>query len=40
MEHFNAEGIILQGRYGASTMVVASLHAAYKLIKDFDTGQG
>ena len=40
MKHFNAEGIILQGRYGASTMVVASLHAAYKLIKDFDTGQG
>ncbi len=40
MEHFDAEGIILQGRYGASTMVVASLHAAYKLIKDFDTGQG
>ena len=40
MEYFNAEGIILQGRYGASTMVVASLHAAYKLIKDFDTGQG
>jgi len=40
LEHFNAEGIILQGRYGASTMVVASLHAAYKLIKDFDTGQG
>lgn len=40
LEHFNAEGIILEGRYGASTMVVASLHAAYKLIKDFDTGQG
>jgi len=40
LEHFDAEGIILQGRYGASTMVVASLHAAYKLIKDFDTGQG
>jgi len=40
LEHFDAQGIILQGRYGASTMVVASLHAAYKLIKDFDTGQG
>ncbi len=40
LEHFHGEGIILQGRYGASTMVVASLHAAYKLIKDFDTGQG
>ena len=40
LEHFGAEGIILEGRYGASTMVVASLHAAYKLIKDFDTGQG
>lgn len=40
MNHFNVEGIILEGRYGASTMVVASLHAAYRLIKDYDTEFG
>ena len=40
MEHFGVEGIILEGRYGASTMVVASLHAAYRLIKDYDTEFG
>ncbi|MDF1881999.1 precorrin-8X methylmutase [Sulfurimonas sp. MAG313] len=40
MEHFNCEGVILEGRYGASTMVVASLHAAYRLIKDYDTEYG
>jgi len=40
MEHFNCEGIVLKGRYGASTMVVASLHAAYRLIKDYDTEFG
>ncbi|WP_457746414.1 precorrin-8X methylmutase, partial [Sulfurimonas sp.] len=40
MQHFGVDGIVLEGRYGASTMVVASLHAAYKLIKDYDTGQG
>jgi len=40
LEHFGAEGIILKGRYGASTMVVASLHAAYRLIKDYDTELG
>jgi precorrin-8X/cobalt-precorrin-8 methylmutase len=36
MNHFGVEGIILDGRYGASTMIVASLHSAYKLIKDYD----
>lgn len=36
LEHFNTEGIILEGRYGASTMIVATLHAIYRLIKDFD----
>lgn len=36
LEHFSVEGIILRGRYGASTMIVAALHAAYKLIKDYD----
>jgi len=40
LEHFKAEGIILEGRYGASTMVVAALHSAYKLIKDYDTQFG
>jgi len=40
LEHFNADGIILKGRYGASTMVVAALHAAYRLIKDYDSEFG
>ena len=40
MNHFGVEGIILEGRYGASTMVVASLHAAYRLIKDYDSEFG
>jgi len=40
LNHFNADGIILEGRYGASTMVVASLHAAYRLIKDYDSEFG
>jgi len=40
LEHFDANGIILEGRYGASTMVVATLHAAYRLIKDYDTELG
>jgi len=40
LEHYNVEGIILQGRYGASTIVVASLHAAYRLIRDYDTEFG
>jgi len=40
LEHFGADGIILEGRYGASTMVVATLHAAYRLIRDYDTEFG
>ena len=40
LEHFKADGIILEGRYGASTMVVATLHAAYRLIRDYDTELG
>ncbi len=40
IEQFGCEGIILEGRYGASTMVVASLHAAYRLIKDYDSEFG
>lgn len=33
---FNVAGIIMQGRFGSSTMSVATLHAIYKLIKDYD----
>ena len=40
LDHFQTEGIILEGRYGASTMVVAALHAAYRLIKDYDSAEG
>ncbi len=40
MKYFGIEGIILEGRYGASTMVVASIHAAYRLIRDYDTEFG
>lgn len=32
MEHAGVEGIIMQGRYGASTLVVSALHAIYRLI--------
>ena len=35
-EHFNIPAIIMEGRFGSSTMTVATLHAIYKLIKDFD----
>jgi precorrin-8X/cobalt-precorrin-8 methylmutase len=28
--------IIMQGRFGSSTMGVATLHAIYKLIKNYD----
>lgn len=35
-DHFNTAGIIMQGRFGSSTMTVATLHAIYKLIKDYD----
>ncbi len=36
LKYFNAEGIVMRGRFGSSTMVVAALHAIYKLIKDYD----
>lgn len=32
MEHYGVEGIVMQGRYGASTLVVSTLHAIYRLI--------
>lgn len=35
-EQFNVPAIIMQGRFGSSTMSVATLHAIYKLIQDFD----
>lgn len=35
-EHYNIPAIIMEGRFGSSTMGVATLHATYKLIKDFD----
>jgi precorrin-8X/cobalt-precorrin-8 methylmutase len=33
---FNIPAIIMENRFGSSTMTVASLHAIYKLIYDFD----
>ncbi len=35
-EHFDVPAVIMQGRFGSSTMGVATLHATYKLIKDYD----
>ncbi len=35
-DFFDVAGIIMQGRFGSSTMSVATLHAIYKLIKDYD----
>jgi precorrin-8X/cobalt-precorrin-8 methylmutase len=32
MKHKNIEGIVLDGRYGGSTLVVSCLHAIYKLL--------
>ena len=32
MEHYGAQGIVMNGRYGASTLVVSALHAVYRLI--------
>ncbi len=39
MNYYGVEGIIMNGRYGASTLVVAAIHALYKLIQDFDSSQ-
>jgi precorrin-8X/cobalt-precorrin-8 methylmutase len=36
-EAFDIPAVIMQGRFGSSTMTVATLHATYKLIKDYDT---
>ncbi len=35
-DHFDVAGVIMEGRFGSSTMTVATLHAIYKLIKDYD----
>ncbi len=35
-EHFDLPAVIMEGRFGSSTMGVATLHATYKLIKDYD----
>lgn len=35
-EHFQVPAVIMQGRFGSSTMGVAALHAIYRLIKDYD----
>ena len=35
-EQFNIPAVIMEGRFGSSTMTVATLHATYKLIKDYD----
>jgi len=35
-DHYGVSGIIMEGRFGSSTMTVATLHAIYKLIKDYD----
>jgi precorrin-8X/cobalt-precorrin-8 methylmutase len=35
-EHFDVPAVIMEGRFGSSTMGVATLHAIYKLIKDYD----
>ncbi len=39
LEHFGVAGVIMEGRFGSSTMTVATLHAIYKLIKDYDGTQ-
>jgi len=35
-EQFDIPAVIMEGRFGSSTMTVATLHATYKLIKDYD----
>ena len=34
--YFDVAGLIMQNRFGSSTMTVATLHAIYKLIKNYD----
>ena len=35
-QNFDIPAVIMEGRFGSSTMTVATLHATYKLIKDYD----
>ena len=35
-EYYNIPAILMEGRFGSSTMTVATLHAIYKLIQDYD----
>ncbi len=35
-EAYDIPAVIMEGRFGSSTMTVATLHATYKLIKDYD----
>jgi precorrin-8X/cobalt-precorrin-8 methylmutase len=35
-ETFDVPAVIMEGRFGSSTMGVATLHAIYRLIKDYD----
>jgi len=35
-QHFGIPAVLMEGRFGSSTMVVATLHAIYKLIQDYD----
>ena len=35
-EYFDVPAVIMQRRFGGSTMVVATLHSLFKLIKDYD----
>jgi precorrin-8X/cobalt-precorrin-8 methylmutase len=35
-KHFGVPAVLMEGRFGSSTMVVATLHAIYRLIKDYD----
>lgn len=34
MDYYNSTGIIMQGRFGSSTMIVSTIHAIYKLLKE------
>lgn len=35
-EYYDIPAVLMEGRFGSSTMTVATLHATYKLIKDYD----
>jgi precorrin-8X/cobalt-precorrin-8 methylmutase len=34
--YYNIPAVLMEGRFGSSTMTVATLHATYKLIRDYD----